>query len=255
MTVYSCEPNLEAMLTCIYTAFVSRLGHQNIRLELEPLEQLSMFDEYVHVDGDNAIALRVMESVQSKISPYVYEQLAYNSMSCEPDVLDNMYHVMILGFEYGSGILQRLEFKDIIRFQEIHKRLSSDACRFKEFLRFHEVAPNVYASLVEPKNRIIPALALDFTDRMPSEHWMIVDVTHKEAAIHPKDEEYYIQKLTDDELCKLMQIDQANDSFTDLWQLFFNTIAIKERSNYVCQRNHIPLWSRKHVVEFNRRLT
>lgn len=251
MTVYSCEPDLEAMLTCIYYAWSSKLGHQNIRLELEPIDQLSLFDKYIHVDADIEKATKVMAAVKNKISPYFYQKLSYNSMSSESDVLDNMYHVMILGFKYGTEVLNRIEFRDIIRYQEIHKRVSSDACRFKEFLRFHEAAPGVYVSIIEPKNRILPALALDFTDRMPSEHWMIVDVNQKEAVIHPKNEDYYIQKLSDYELCKLKQTENQNDGFTDLWKLFFTTIAIKERANYNCQRNHIPLWSRKHVTEFN----
>ena len=40
------------MLTCIYEAFNSGMGHKNIKLMLEPIREYTLFDEYVHVNGD-----------------------------------------------------------------------------------------------------------------------------------------------------------------------------------------------------------
>ena len=37
MIVYTCEDTFEAMMTCIYDAWASKEGHQNIRLKTEPL--------------------------------------------------------------------------------------------------------------------------------------------------------------------------------------------------------------------------
>ena len=36
MIVYTCEDTFEAMMTCIYDAWASKEGHQNIRLKTEP---------------------------------------------------------------------------------------------------------------------------------------------------------------------------------------------------------------------------
>ena len=49
---------------------------------------------------------------------------------------------------------------------------------------------------------------------------------------------YAVGRLTDDE-------------YTDLWKVFFETIAIKERTNSKCQNNLFPMWTRTHAVEFN----
>ena len=78
---------------------------------------------------------------------------------------------------------------------------------------------------------------------------MIIDDVHKEAVIHPKDEDYYIQDLSDDDFMRLAETEEVNDEFTDLWKTFFDTIAIEERKNEKLQRNMFPLWTRKHVVE------
>jgi len=250
MTIYSCAPEWEAMLTCIYVASSEGKGHNNIRLELEPVEQYSLFDEYVHVDVDYDKARKVIEAVCNKISPYVYNELAYCSMAYEPDVLDNIYRIMLLGFKFGPNVLDMVQYRDVMRNVQIRKRVGTEAHHFREFIRFHEVRSSFYVAHIEPKSRIVAALGHPFMDRMPSEYWMIVDDVHMEAVIHPKNQPYYIRKLNKEELDKLLLTEQENDAFTDLWQVFFEKIAIKERENARCQRNLFPIWTRKHAVEF-----
>jgi len=42
----------------------------------------------------------------------------------------------------------------------------------------------------------------------------------------------------------------VSDKYEQLWKTFFETIAIKERTNPKCQRNLMPLWIRAHMNEF-----
>lgn len=251
MTIYSCEPNWKAMLSCIYDAWSSRLGVKNVQLVLEPIEQYSLFDTYVHVDSDEVKACKLMDAINLKISPRVYSELSYLSMAYEPDVLDTIFHVLVLGFTYGEHILEMVNYRDVMRYKEIRKRLSTEVMHFEEFLRFHSIADRAYIAHIEPKSRLIPALGHIFEDRMPSEHWMIIDDVHREALIHPKDEHFYIRQLGEEEFNRLLLTEKENDEYTDLWKAFFNSIAIKERENYVCQRNLYPKWTRKHAVEFS----
>lgn len=250
MTVYTCLPNIDAMLTCIYDAWASGKGHQNIRLALEPVGQYSFTDEYIFVEENHAKAEKVMNAVNFKISPHVYSELAFAAMAYEEDVLDNIFHVMILGFAYGANVLEMVHYKDVMRNREIRTRLGKEVCSFKEFVRFHEIKKSVYVAHIEPKSRLLPAIADHFEDRMPSEHWMIVDDTHKEAVVHPKDEHYYFWYLNDDEFEQLLLTENENDEYTDMWKTFFDSIAIKERKNIACQNNLFPKWKRKHAVEF-----
>ena len=249
MTYYTCEATLEAMLSCIYDAWTSRKGHQNICLLLEPISQYAMFDEYIHVDADLNKVSKVMDAVNMKISPQFYSALVYTSMAYEEDTLDNIYRCMILGFAYGPQALNMVQYKDIMRNQSIRKRLGREVNHFQEFLRFHQVDGDVYVAHFEPKSRIVVALGPVFEDRMPSEHWVIIDDVHREAVIHPKDQHFYLQKLNDDEFERLLETEKINDEFTTLWKTFFDSVAIEERKNEKCQRNLYPIWTRKHAVE------
>lgn len=250
MTVFSCEHEWEAMLTCIYEAWTSRKGQQNIKLVFEPIEQYSLFDEYIHVDADQTKAERVMNAVVMKISANVYNELAYSSMSFEEDVLDNIYRIMLLGFAFGPNVFEMMQYEAVMRNNKIRKYLGKEINHFQEFSRFHEIAGSVYVAHIEPKSRIVLALGPIFADRMPSENWMIVDDVHKEAVVHPKNEPYYLRILNDQEYARLLATEEENDDYTDMWKAFFEAVAIKERANARCQRNLFPIWTRKHAVEF-----
>ena len=251
MTYYTCKPTWEAMLTCIYDAWSSKKGHQNIKLLLEPIDQYSLFDEYIHVDEDMEKVNKIMDAVNLKISTYFYHALVYTSMAYEEDVLDNIYRCMLLGFAYGPEALNMVQYRDIMRNRQIRTRLGKEINRFQEFMRFHKVSGGIYVAHFEPKSRIAMALGPVFEDRMPSEHWMIIDDIHREAVIHPKDESFYMRSLSDEEFNRFLDTEKINDEFTDLWKTFFDTIAIEERKNERCQNNMFPIWTRKHAVEFS----
>lgn len=250
MFVYTCERNLDAMLTCIYVAWASGKGHNNIRLELEPLGQYSLFDEYTHVDADPILADKVSDSVCRKISPSFYSKLMYNYMAYEEDVLDNIYRVMQLGFAYGPNALEMVKYEAVMRHREITCRLGKEINRFQEFTRFNEVREGLLVAHIEPKSRLVLSLGPIFQDRMPSENWMIIDDIGKEAVVHPRNEQFYLRRLSDDEFDQLRSTENCKDEFIEMWKAYFEAIAIKERNNPRCQRNLMPLWSRRHAVEF-----
>ena len=72
MTVFTCEDNFDAMMTCVYEAWASRLGHSNIKLKTEPIGNLELFCDYRHVDADPEKTASVVRSIKSKISYQAY---------------------------------------------------------------------------------------------------------------------------------------------------------------------------------------
>ena len=199
-------------MTCIYDAWVEalRIGHEQIQVKKEPVFQQTMFDEYIHVDGDAKKAEKVIRSIRRDISDEAYLDVYYATLSAEEDALQAIYNFLRVGFAAGK----------------------------------------VYVSHLEPKSDVIMLVGRHFADRMPSEHWMIIDDTRKTACVHPKDGTNYLRYLTDAEFETLRKTEEYEDEYTDMWKTFFHAVGIKERENYICQRNLFPIWKRKHVVEF-----
>jgi len=250
MTIFYCEHEWEAMLTCIYEANASHKGQQNIELRFLPIEQYSLFDEYIEVKADPDKAMKVIDAINMRISQYFYSRVAYIAMAYEENVLDLIYRLLLLGFHYGESALEMVQFEAVQRANAIAKRYGSEVHSFREFIRFCQTPDGAYISLIEPKSNVVIPLGEHFADRMPSENFMIVDTIHKEAIVHMADNECFLKLLTEEELERIVEIEEHADKYTDLWKIFFDSIAIKERQNERCQNNLFPKWMRKHAVEF-----
>ena len=69
--------------------------------------------------------------------------------------------------------------------QEAHSHL--------EFLRFSELENGVLFAAIHPKDNVLPYIAEHFTDRLPSENFMIYDETHRTVAVHKAYKQYRSQ--------------------------------------------------------------
>ena len=252
MKIYTCQDRLTDITTCIYDAWSEALkvGHNQIQLKKEPVYQQTMFDEYIHVDGDSSKAEKVIRSIRRDISDTAYLNVYYASLSADENALQAIYDFLRVGFAVGSHVLEQYTNPYVMKLLEIRRRVSNEAHHFREFARFQSLNSRVYVCHLEPKNDVIILVGTHFADRMPSEHWMIIDDTRKTACVHVKDGENYLRYLTDKEFETLRLTESYEDEYTDMWKTFFHTISIKQRENYICQRNLFPVWKRKHAVEF-----
>jgi len=253
MLIFTCNNSFEDMMCCIFTAWESAIkyGHSNVRLLCEPIEQRTLFDEYIHVDFDEEKYDKVCHSISKKISDKAMYFIYCASLSVEDDALDCIYRFLIYGFKVGAEVTNHYNNPYVMRLLEIKRKVSNEAHFFVEFVRFNSLDNKLYVSHIEPKSDILYFVGEHFADRMPSEYWMIIDDTRKKAVIHPKDGENEIRLLTEDEYTVLKQTELVEDEYTRMWRSFFNTIAISQRENRKCQRNLMPIWLRKHATEFN----
>ena len=74
MTIFTCNNTFEDMMSCIYTAWAARLGHNNVRLKTEPIGNLELFCDYRHVEHDADKTASVIRSIQKKISFHAYQK-------------------------------------------------------------------------------------------------------------------------------------------------------------------------------------
>lgn len=251
MKIFTCKDNYEDMMTCIYDAWEWGLknGHDSLRLMKEPIEQTSLFDEYIHVDRDEEKSMKVTRSIKSKISMRAYIDI-YNALLHYDDMLDTVYRYLRIGFRVGAKLTDMLTEPVVMKVSKISHKVSGEAHLFREFARFSSIDGRVYVCHIEPKCNVVYHVATHFFDRMPSEDWIIIDDIRKLAVVHPKNENMYLSYLNDEQFSRLLESEKIHDKYNDLWQTFFDAISIKQRENYECQRGHFPIWMRKHAVEF-----
>ena len=108
MKIYTCKDRLEDIMTCIYDAWSEALliGHNQIRLEKEPVFQQTLFDEYIHVDADTGKAEKVIRSIRRDISEEAYRNIYYATLSVEEDALQAIYNFLRIGFAMGNKVME-----------------------------------------------------------------------------------------------------------------------------------------------------
>ncbi|MBU5482622.1 TIGR03915 family putative DNA repair protein [Blautia sp. MSJ-19] len=252
MKIYTCQDRLTDIMTCIYDAWSEalKIGHNQIQLKKEPIFQQTMFDEYIHVDGDSSKAEKVIRSIRRNISETAYLDVYYASLAADENALQAIYDFLRIGFAIGNTVTEQYTNPYVMKLLELRRRVSNEEHHFCEFARFQSLDSQVYVSHLEPQNDVIMLVGQHFADRMPSEHWMIIDDNRRTACVHVKDSENYLRYLTAQEFETLQKTESYEDKYTSMWKTFFQAISIEQRKNYVCQRNLFPLWKRKHAVEF-----
>ena len=83
------------------------------------------------------------------------------------------------------------------------------------------------------------------------ESWIIYDENHRKAVVHPSRGSWAIV-YADGEGYLSAQLDQDTDQeeYEALWKAFHETVAIRERTNPICQRTHLALRYRPYMTEF-----
>ncbi len=285
MRIYVCDDTFEAKMTAIYEAWAwaaaknsetkknggTHNAHDDIDFAINPVYQTDFLDEYIYVEASSEKAEKVVNSIQRDISKEAYVAVYYAAISSDIQALYDIYSFLRFGFRFGYRATSMLSEPSVQRIMTYRRRIGNEVHHFREFVRFSKIIierdepkTEMYISHIEPKSDIVYLVGGHFADRMPSEHWIIIDDIRKKAAVHPaslptqEDKiEYagfysnmYQKYLTDEEYRALTDIEELQDEYIDLWKTFFDAIGIKERENYKCQRNLFPLWMRKHVTEF-----
>ena len=124
VTVFLCGPEPEDIFTAVYDAWASRLGHDNVRLEIDSLQrQLGIFCQYVSVARDLSKAEKVSRSVARKISPEAYAGIYQAALSFEADRADAIYRFLVEGFRVGANVIHRLQHPAVRRVFELSRKV------------------------------------------------------------------------------------------------------------------------------------
>ena len=184
MTVFTCSDTFEGILCGVYDAWMSRLGHANVCLEIKDTGNIRMFAEYREVEETEEKVRKVIDAVQAKAGQEVYEQVYCASLSCHEDKADNIYRYLIYALHIGRSVDDMLQIPAVYQIFRLRRSVSREATHLIEFIRFSQTREGILAGIVKPDNDVIALMAVHFADRMRGENWIIYDERRKKAVIH-----------------------------------------------------------------------
>lgn len=250
MTIFVCRDSLEGILCGVYDAWMSRLGHANVALELENTGNIRMFSEYRHSVETEEKAEKVILSIRQKAGKEAYETVFRVSLSREAEKADRIYRFLVYALNYGNQVMDMLQIPAVYEVFRMNRNVGNEAHLLIEFARFSQTRQKVLVCMVKPKNDVTMLMAPHFADRMPEEDWIIYDEQRKKGIVHKAGEGWMVVEVQTDQWKEQLKEGGDQEKFEQLWKTFHDSIAIKERTNYVCQRGHLPLRFRPYMTEF-----
>ena len=250
--VFVCENSIDGIFTAVYDAWSSGYGHNNVRIEEQceknSYSNMALFSDYIMVKTDFDKAVKVSRSVRAKISEEAYEMICKAALSDCQGKGDLIYRFLILGFRMGAGIVNHLSNEVVNKVFKLNRNVNGEVHHFLGFIRFSEHENHVLTAVIHPRNNVLTLVTPHFADRLPNERFVIFDGNRNICSLHVPGKPWVIAEIpeadADDYRCR------ADDEYGKLWKTFFNSIAIKERTNLKLQRNNLPLRFRKDMTEF-----
>ena len=253
---YLYDGTYNGLLCCIYAHYYVEKATGIFR---EGEYQTSLFGQVYRVKSDEEQARKVYEAIRIKLGEFTLRRSYLAYLSCFPDKEMRLLRYLVFGFRNGTGFNNLHGHPDVFGVQEMEKRIYNERHRFLGLLRFSVISANrtqaseqlslvprevLYASL-EPDNDLLELLVEHFLDRYQEEPFILHDVK-REKAVFAADGQWYIAPLSKD---VTVQLAQGEELYRALWKNYFETIAIKERTNPTCQRNFMPKKYWSHLTE------
>lgn len=252
MVIFLCGGSPDEIFCGIYDAWMSRLGHNRVKLELRDCYNYEFFAEYRESEYTPEKAEKVRAAIRKKISEEAYRHVYRAALSEEAGRADAIYRFLIYGFHMGKGVMDAIQIPAVYELFRLNRAVGNEAHLLTEFLRFSELPGKVLLGRIGPKNDVTVLLMPHFSDRMREERFLIYDEVRKKAGVHIRGMRWYLLEGKEaEQLESLVQHSDAG-SYEKLWRTFFHSVSIPERENYVCQRGHLPLRYRSYMTEFQR---
>ena len=240
--IYYYDGSFEGLLCCVFRAVYEREDPLSITPEYQAEPTLL---DAVLIPTERDKAQRVLNSIPAKLGRDALRiiKLCFLSDLQEKEVA--LLAFLRLGYQVGPQILKMLTDQRVYDVVIAARAVSNEAHLLKGFTRFSEYGGTLVAE-IEPRCQVLPLLGKHFCARMPGESFLILDRTHHMALAHSGGQCTIVPM----EQAQLPPPDRREQFYRQLWTRFYDTIAIEDRYNPQCRRNHMPKRFWNTMTEF-----
>lgn len=242
MVDYLYDGSFEGFLTCIYYHYYEEKA---AGIFTSNNYQPSILNAFIEVKSEAEKATKVYDAVGKKISPYDLQRIYRVFLSTVDNREMLLLNYIRLGFKIGSKISLLHGNPYVSPVEKAEKKVTAEVHRLFGLLRFSVLEGEVLYAVLEPDHDVLEFLAEHFTDRYKNEPFIIHD-KKRDKALVSQGGQWFITDFTESNLPRLSKNEKE---YRALWKKYFETIAIKERTNPKCQKNFMPVRYWKHLTE------
>ncbi|VBB05879.1 sam 7 link chp: probable dna metabolism protein [Lucifera butyrica] len=242
--IYHYDGSFDGLLCCVFESYEKR--ELPLDILLTGGSQSGLFSGK-EIPTELPKAGRVLASIPKKMGTAALDFVRHAFLTCLPQKELTILQFLRLGYRYGPSVINMLTNETVNTLFKAVKHLERESHLLKGFLRF-SIFNNVLVGEIAPKNYVLPLLVQHFCERYPEERFLIHDKNHGMGLVYQP----YQSAVIPITALELPAADAEEQRFRELWQLFYDTIAIKERYNPTCRMSHMPKRYWESMTEFSR---
>lgn len=240
---YQYDGTSDGLMSCIFESFEKK---EQPMMLLSPRDtQTCLFPARI-IPTDTQKADRVRAGIAQRVCVDVLDSVEQALLVGVSGIDLAALRMVKMAFKIGPTVLDMLADPVVNELFQGLRLLWGEAHLLRGFIRFQEVNGTLLAR-ISPKHQVLPLLREHFIDRYNAETFMIYDQTHKQALIYQSQKSAIMEM----ELLDLPDISDQEQMIRLLWQQFYQTIGIKERTNPRCRMTHMPkrFWAQMLEME------
>lgn len=242
MVDYLYDASFEGLLTAVYNHYYEDKAKGIYPLDLY---QVNLTVPYKTLITNEAKADKVYKAIQNKISYGDLRRIYYGYLSNDPEKENKILRYIELGFKTGPTISSLHGNPVVFDLQSIEKKVSFEVHRLEGLLRFSLLEQDILYAAITPDHDVVSLLAAHFSDRFRQENFVIHDTRRKKALLYNQGKSI----IAPFEYEKLPSLADEEILVRSQWKTYFETIAIKERTNKKCQGNFMPVRYWENLTE------
>lgn len=250
MTVFQYDRTFEGVLTCVFEAYSGKLFPERLIGYGEPTP---MFTENIRrIMTCPKKAARVWKGMEKKVLKRAVNMLFHVWLSELSGSDELLFRAICKIFDSEHAPTTDFSDRDMLEVHQIALKVSREAERTRQFVRFQKAGDGTYFASVEPDHNTLPLSLSYFKDRFADQRWLIYDTKRNYGYYYDlqKVTEIILPEgvLTDGHLNEKL-IAEGEKDFQRLWRSYFKSLAIRERINPKLQRQHMPRRYWKYMPE------
>ena len=240
--VFQYDGTFDGFLCCVFDSYV----HKEFPTAFYSDEEWCVLSFYpvraVHTVSEHA--QRVYRSLV-KLSPSAVQLLRKGFLTCLEEKELCLYCFIRKLFKDGPAFLKNQADPAYYPIAKAVRHMNGEVEKLRGFIRFSDYS-GVLGAEIEPKNQVLPLLRHHFCSRYANESFFIYDRCHKELLLYTKGH----SRIIPVDSLQLSLPGEEEVHYRRLWKQFYESIAIKERTNPRCQNSFLPKRYRGTMTEF-----
>lgn len=238
------DGSFEGLMLCVFTAYSQKVQPDGIHPVSRGF-QPGLMETVQEIETRNEESNRVITGIRDTLGEGTLHTAMQAFLRDEVSMEIPIFRYIRIGFR-AKNQLRNVNLECVKTINDSVLRIGREAHRLKSFVRFERLADGSYYARISPQNNVLPLLASHFYSRQPDVCWIIHDLARQLALVSDR-RSVMIYSVHDFDL---PERHGEEAEFQKLWRSFFDTVAIQERKNNTCQRQHVPLLYRPYLTEF-----